>query len=76
MVILLQSDHGFKFSYDDPDFDSEACKILYAVYCSDGIYPGWNNSVNSVNSFRILFNKYFNTGFDLLPGRSYNLFYK
>lgn len=75
-VIILQGDHGFKFDEKDPLFDEEGCSILYAVYCSDGDYSKWNRSFNSVNGFRVLFNKYFNTSFSPLENRSYNFLYR
>ena len=73
-VIVLQSDHALKFHEDDPMFDQESCKILYAVYCSDGDYSLWPRSLSSVNGFRILFNKYFHARLALLPDSSYNLY--
>jgi hypothetical protein len=76
VVIILQGDHGYKFDESDPLFDEEGCNILYAVYCSDGNYAQWNHSFNSVNGFRVLFNKYFHTDFPILDNRSYNLYYR
>jgi hypothetical protein len=76
IVIVIQGDHGYKFDEDDPLFDEESCKILYGVYCSDKNYSGWYKSLSSVNSFRLIFNKYFHTGLDLLPDSSYNLYYR
>ena len=76
VAIILQGDHAFKFQENDPLFDQESCKIFYAVYCSDGDYSSWRRSMSSVNGFRILFNKYFQAGFPLLPDTSYNLHYR
>jgi hypothetical protein len=76
LVIILQGDHGYKFDERDPMFDREGCSILYAVYCSDLSYPGWSDTFNSVNTFRILFNKYFHTKFPMLENLSYNLYYR
>lgn len=73
-VIILQGDHGFKFSESDPFFEQASCKILYSVYCSDKDYALWNHSLNAVNSFRILFNKYFDARLPLLPGIASNIF--
>lgn len=73
-VIILQGDHGFKFAESDPLFESASCKILYAVYCSDKDYAFWDHSVNAVNSFRLLFNKYFDARLPLLPGMANNIF--
>lgn len=76
LVIVIQGDHGYKFEENDPLFEEEGCSILYAIYCSDQNYPGWHHSFNSVNGFRLLFNKYFHTGFPTLDNRSYNLYYR
>lgn len=75
-VIILQGDHGFRFQETDPLYDVESCKTLYAVYCSDASYTPWYKMGSTVNSFRIFFNKYFQTGFPLLPDTSYNLYYR
>jgi hypothetical protein len=75
-VIIVQSDHGFKFDEEDPFFEKESCKIFYAVYASDHDYSSWQPRISSVNGFRIIFNKYFRMGFPLLPSRSFNLRYR
>jgi hypothetical protein len=75
-ALVLQSDHGFKFNESDPEFDAESCKILYAIYCSDKDYSGWYETMSSVNGFRILFNKYFQTQFPLLRDSSFTLLYR
>ncbi|MBE7171819.1 MAG: sulfatase-like hydrolase/transferase [Williamsia sp.] len=75
-VIILQGDHGFRFKETDPLYDMESCKNFYAVYCSDGNYTPWYGSLSMVNSFRIFFNKYFQTRLPLLPDTSYNLYYR
>ncbi len=75
-VIILQGDHGYKYEESDPLFDQEGCSILYSVYCSDLSYPAWNNTFNSVNTFSVLFNKYFHTNLPLLENRSYDLYYR
>jgi hypothetical protein len=76
IIVLIQGDHGYKFEEQDPLFDKESCNILYGVYCSDKQYTGWYKSVSSVNSFRLIFNKYFNAELELLPDTSYNLYYR
>lgn len=74
-IIIFQSDHGFKFDESDPYF-SESCRIPFAVYASDQNYDGWQRDINGVNVFRILFNKYFDTGFPLLDTRTHILRYR
>jgi hypothetical protein len=76
LVILLQGDHGYKYDEKDSLFDREGCSILYSVYCSDGRYPAWSNTFNSVNTFRVLFNKYFHTNLPILENLSFNLYYR
>lgn len=76
LVIILQGDHGYKFDEKDPLFDQEGCSILYSVYCSDLDYTGWNKTFNSVNTFRVLSNKYFRTHFPILEDLSYDLYYR
>ena len=75
-IIILQSDHGFKFDEQDPLFKEESCRILFAVYSSDNNYRDWKNDIAGVNVFRILFNKYFNTTFPLLPAKTHILRYR
>jgi hypothetical protein len=75
-IIILQSDHGFKFDEKDPLFNEESCRILFAVYSSDNNYSEWKNDIAGVNVFRILFNKYFNTTFPLLPAKTHILLYR
>jgi hypothetical protein len=66
-VIIIQSDHGFRYGEDEPEFEKESCKIFYAVYCSDGIYNEWKSNTSSINTFRLVFNKYFRTAYPMLP---------
>jgi hypothetical protein len=64
-IIILASDHGAPFG----DY-SNAVKNLEAIYVPGNeslIYK----TITPVNIFRVLFNKYFNGNFDLLPDRSY-----
>ena len=81
-IIILQGDHGFQ-----PDADPKytatksgrrsGCKlrsaILNAYYLPDGgnklLYP----SISPVNSFRVVFNRYFGANYDLLEDRTYDV---
>lgn len=76
LVIILQGDHGYKFEESEHLFEQEGCSIFYAVYCSDQKYSGWETPFNSVNGFRVLFNKYFHTNLSTLENRSINLYYR
>jgi hypothetical protein len=58
-IILLMGDHGLQ--------DQNRGLILNAYYLPDGgkeeLYP----SISPVNSFRVIFNEYFGTDFEILP---------
>lgn len=75
-IILLMGDHGpasmFNFSLDEPGCVWERTGILYAAFLPghehDGtLYP----SISPVNTFRVIFNTYFETDLPLLEDRSY-----
>ena len=64
-IIIIQGDHG-PSHFDVPS----RMAILNAYYFPDhefAVYP----EITPVNSFRLLFNNYFNTDFDLLEDVSY-----
>jgi len=64
-VIILQSDHGYPYTTD-------RVKILNAYYFPgagrDAVYP----TISPVNSFRLVFNAYFNENMPLLEDLSYH----
>jgi len=65
-VILLQGDHG---PYMPPNYAAQL-KNLNAYYLPEGseaLYP----SITPVNSFRVVFNEYFDAGLPLLEDKSY-----
>ncbi len=79
-IIILQSDHGpasilkhpFTWSEPyDPEGVNERMSILYAVYLPDKDYDNFNQTMTPVNTFRIIFNNYFNEDLELLPDKSY-----
>jgi hypothetical protein len=79
-VIILQGDHGATIAYQEHGIDpAQRLGILNAYYLpphspEDGIerrpdellYP----SISPVNSFRLIFDTYFNAGYGLLEDRS------
>ena len=83
-IIILQADEGpFSPGTDFPEFKWENASeallrekygILNAYYLPssdhDILYP----SITPVNSFRLVFNLYFGTNFDLLPDKSYAIY--
>lgn len=74
-VIILQSDHGDDkyLDWKDPDLTGVNIRssILNAVYFSDLDYQEFYVSITPVNTFRILFNHWFNASYPLLEDRVY-----
>ena len=82
-IIVLQADEGpypRPFLLDQQGFDwTQATEqqlrlktaILNAVYFPDGDYRTLTNDMTPVNTFRIIFNKYFGTRLPLLPDRTF-----
>jgi hypothetical protein len=72
-VIILQSDHGPGLGWGDISTlnSKERFAILNAYYLPDKNYNELYPSISPVNSFRLIFNKYFNTKYDLLEDRSF-----
>ena len=81
-IIIIQADEGpfperypssRSLSWRDATADELRIKtgILNAYYFPDGDYRDLYQSITPVNTFRILFNKYFRTKFDHLPDRIY-----
>ena len=68
-IIILQSDHGLRLRWGEnsPDIGkNEWKKILNAYYLpGNGEEKLWE-SISPVNSFRVIFNHYFNTDYPLL----------
>jgi hypothetical protein len=62
-VIILQSDHGF------PDITKriDAFRNYAAYYFPDQEYASLYDGMSNVNTFRVLFNKYFGQQLPLLP---------
>lgn len=74
-VIVIQADHGTGFF---TDFDSlenscmyERFSILNAYYLPFVDQDSIPTDLSPVNSFRFIFNAYFNTSLELLPNREY-----
>lgn len=64
-VIIIQGDHGYR-SYQGKDKRIMEYSILSSFYFPDKDYSLLTDSVKSVNTFRIIFNKYFNYKLDLI----------
>jgi hypothetical protein len=70
-IIIVQSDHGptvVSFKNDD-EYYNQHMRILNAYYfpgqSNKGLYP----TITPVNSFRVLFNDYFNAHLPILPDK-------
>jgi len=74
-IIILQSDHGpgLGVDWDEPSPASLADRrsILNAYYFPDGCDALLYNEITPVNSFRVLFNCYFNGSFEMLAEETY-----
>ncbi len=73
-VVILQSDHGprSRLSWESPektDF-SECMSILNAYHLPDGTEALYED-ISPVNTFRVIFNRYFGTDYKILEDRSY-----
>jgi len=81
-IIILQSDHGSASTFFDPGSEEgwehptesnfkERMRIFNAYYLPPGAKNFLYKSITPVNSFRLIFNIYFNTNYGLLPNQSY-----
>lgn len=66
-IIILQADHGSRWD-EGRQFD-----ILNAYYLPENGNRLLYDSITPVNSFRLVFNLYFDTNYDLLEDKSYRL---
>jgi hypothetical protein len=74
-IIIIQGDHGFRY-LKHKDQRAESFTILNAYYFPDHNYYSLYDSMSPVNSFRIVFNKYFNSNFPLLRDSSIDVLHK
>lgn len=71
-VIIIQADHGPWFNFPDKTkYYNERMRILNAYYLPGTNNRGLYDSITPVNSFRLVFNNYFNAKIPLLPDRSF-----
>jgi hypothetical protein len=67
-IIIVQGDHG---PNRQPVVPQIRHSILNAYYVKDAAKSELYSTITPVNSFRIIFNNYFQTGYKLLPDKSY-----
>jgi len=74
-IIILQGDHGpaSRLDWDAPGSDAlrERMAILNAYYLPGVSHDRMHSTLTPVNSFRIVFNQYFDAEYSLLPDKSY-----
>jgi hypothetical protein len=77
-IIIIQSDHGLEFqenkSYENRSHQKmfkHGMTILNAYYFPNNDYKNLYDNITPVNTFRIVFNSYFNTSFELLNDTNY-----
>ena len=74
-VIIIQADHGIGFDFDpnNPSNESIEQKMsIFSAYYLPGIEKNLSgDDITPVNTFRIIFNSYFNTNYDLLENKIY-----
>lgn len=74
-IIIIQGDHGPEAEADFRNVEAtnhwERMSILNAYYFPDGCNDFLYKSITPVNTFRVIFNRYFGMNFDFLEGNSY-----
>ena len=74
-VIIIQADHGYGFDVDASKLSKENLEqrmSILSAYYLPGIEENLSDDViTPVNTFRIIFNSYFNADYDLLENKMY-----
>lgn len=86
-VIIIQGDHGCRSDWQSTtetdlvpwkgtreEYIRDYTAVLNAIYFPDGDYSAFYPGVTPVNTFRIVFNKYFGTKYELLPDKTFMSF--
>ena len=69
-IIILQSDHGLRPGYPGQVIGKDEWhKILNALYLPGVDKAVLYDSISPVNTFRLIFNQYFGTDYELLPDK-------
>ena len=73
-IIVIQSDHGFRFSVGENDTEIDHGFSNFAAYYFPDEELNENEfaEMTPVNTFRILFNKYFGTNYDILEHKAFH----
>lgn len=75
-IIILQADHGTNHKkiwddYGNADVLKEKMRPFIAYHLPGGGKEVFYDAITPVNSFRLIFNRYFGADFEILPDRSY-----
>jgi len=74
-IIIIQADHGSQFDVDQDNPSNENIEQMmsnFSAYYLPGIEKNSSNGViTPVNTFRIIFNSYFDADYDLLENKMY-----
>ena len=76
-IIILQSDHGVRFGIDWEKLENSnediirAYDNINAFYFPDKRYEKLYDNLTPVNTFRVVFNEFFNTELEILPDKAY-----
>ena len=76
-IIILQSDHGVRFGLDWEKLENSDEDLIRgydninAFYFPDKRYEKLYDNLTPVNTFRVVFNEFFNTELEILPDKIY-----
>jgi hypothetical protein len=74
-IIILQGDHGSRLCWDKSfthsQYMQDTFRILNAYYLPNGDESILYKGISPVNSFRVIFNSYFATNYDILDDECY-----
>ncbi len=86
-VIIIQGDHGCRSDWQSTagtdlipwkgtreEYIRDYTAVLNTIYFPDGDFSAFYPGITPVNTFRIVFNKYFGTNYELLPDKTYMSF--
>jgi hypothetical protein len=72
-IIIIQGDTGSSIlnNPDISDYMKKRLSILYAIHIPNADAKSFSKNISSVNTYRIIFNNYFETNLEILDNRYY-----
>lgn len=72
-IIIIQSDHGFRFQIDENDDPNKHGFLNFAAYYfpDEELNEDEYSVITPANTFRILFNEYFGTDYEILDNKAF-----